>query len=456
MDSKQTTSFRDRPLNIEESGKRKWVYAKQPKGKWYTRRTIFAWFCILFLIFAPIIKINGNPFMLLDVAHRRFFLFGQLIWAQDTYLLALIMLIAVVFIVLFTVVYGRLWCGWACPQTLFMEMIFRRIEYLFDGNYRKGVKKEPNSPKVILRRIAKHITFYFTALIITHVFINWFVGLDRLIEIISSPISENLIGFLLVIGITTFYYWIYSHFREQVCTMICPYGRMQGVLLDSKSIAVTYDYKRGEPRGAKNEGDCIDCKQCISVCPTGIDIKNGSQLECVNCTACIDECNSVMHKIGKPKNLIRFDSVHGIETGKRSIINARTYGYSAVLLILLTVLAFTLMKRTPIDSTILRVSGTMYQEIEHNVFSNIYNVKIINKTPLDKDLSLQLIHPENGEIQFSSKDHILKKDGKYESVIIIKLNKSDLKGKSTDVKIGIFEKGELLETYETNFIGPIH
>lgn len=456
MDTKQNTSFRDRPINIEESGKRKWIYAKKPKGKWYTRRSIFGYSSLLFLILAPILKINGNPLMLFDIANRKFFIFGQLIWAQDTYLMALIMLISVIFIVFFTVVYGRLWCGWACPQTIFMELVFRKIEYLFDGNYRNGKIKETKSAKALIRIITKHITFYITAFLITNVFLNWFVGLDRLIEIITSPINENVMGFSIMIAITTFYYWIYSHFREQVCTMICPYGRMQGVLLDSKSITVIYDFIRGEPRGAKNEGDCIDCKQCISVCPTGIDIKNGSQLECVNCTACIDECNIVMRKIGKPENLIRFDSYEGVKKGKRSILNARTYGYSAVLVILLIILSVTLFNRTSIDSTILRVPGTIYQEVKPDVYTNIYNIKSINKTQTDIELDVRLLSPENGKIQLAGKNHTIKESSKFENVIIITLEKSELKGKITELEIGLFNGDELLETYETNFIGPVN
>jgi cytochrome c oxidase accessory protein FixG len=438
-----------------ESGNRKWIYAKQPKGKWYTRRTVFGWVCILFLVFAPLIKLKGNPLMLLDVANRKFFIFGQLIWAQDSYLLALIMLIVVVSIVLFTVVFGRLWCGWACPQTLFMEMVFRRIEYLFDGNYRQHKKKSTQSTKNIIRTLGKHAAFLLTSILISNVFLNWFVGPERLWQIVSAPIRENLMGFSFMMAISIFYYFIYSYFREQVCTMFCPYGRMQGVLLDSKSIAVIYDYKRGEPRGAKTHGDCIDCKQCISVCPTGIDIKDGSQLECINCTACIDECNSVMHKIGKPENLIRFDSVHGIETGQRIIFNARTYAYSAVLAILMLVLAITLFNRTAIDSTILRVPGTLYQEVGDGVYSNLYNVKIINKTQVDKNLDFRLLQPQTGEIQFVGENHTLKKDGKFEGVLIIKLKKENTSGKSTPIEIGIFENNELLETYETNFIGPV-
>lgn len=451
MKLSESKTFRDRPLGIEQSGKQKWVCAKQPKGKWYRRRTLFAIFAIAFLILAPIIKINGNPFMLFDIANRKIYLFSQLIWAQDTYVLALIMSIAVVGVVMFTVIYGRLFCGWACPQTIFLEHVFRRIEYLFDGNGRNGKKKKEPS---VIRSIAKHIVFFITSYIIAHIFLNWFMGIDRLIDLISSPIKENTLEFLVVLGLSVFYYWIYAHFREQVCTMICPYGRMQGVLLDSKSITVIYDYKRGEPRGAKSDGDCINCNQCISVCPTGIDIKNGSQLECVNCTACIDECNSVMKKIKKPEGLIRYDSVQGVESGKRNLWNGRSIAYSVVLFLLIAVLGIILSLRTTIDSTILRVPGTIFQEVDTNTVSNIYTIKIINKTNEDKNLSLKLIEPKEGIIEFAGSLHILHKDEKLENMLIIKLSKSQLEGRSTKVIIGIYVENELLETYETNFLGP--
>ena len=315
MEATTETTFRDRPINIDDSGKRKWIYAKQPQGKWYKRRTIFSWFVLSFLVLAPLIKLNGNHFMLIDIANRKFSLFGMVIWAQDTYMMAIVMVTVAVSVVLFTVVFGRLWCGWACPQTVFLEFVFRRIEYLFDGNYRKGVKKQEATTANLVRKIAKHVAFYITAILITNVMVMWFVGPEYLIKLVHDPISDHLSGFIAMMVVSTFYYWIYSSFREQVCTMICPYGRLQGVLLDSKSISVIYDYKRGEPRGAKNAGDCIACQACVSVCPTGIDIKNGSQLECTNCTACIDECNQVMDRIKKPRNLIRYDSVQGVETG---------------------------------------------------------------------------------------------------------------------------------------------
>ena len=454
MELETPGTFRDRPLNINERGQRNWIYARQPKGEWYTRRTVVAWLAIAFLVLAPFIKINGNPMMLFDIANRKFSIFGQLIWAQDSYLLALIMAVTVVFIVLFTVIYGRIWCGWVCPQTIFLEMVYRRIEYLFEGNYRSGKGKHETTSRNFFRKLAKHTVFILISILITNLFLNWFIGPERLWSLITEPTGEHLFGFLVMLGISLFYYWIYTFFREQVCTMICPYGRLQGVLLDSKSVAVIYDYKRGEPHGPKSTGDCIDCHQCISVCPTGIDIKNGSQLECINCTACIDECNLVMKKIHKPKNLIRFDSVYGIETGKHSVLNARTYAYSAVLLILIIVMAITIINRKPIETTMLRVSGSIYQQVDSVNYSNLYLLKIINKSQSDKALQLKLITPDSGIIQLATGQTLLKTQGTLESVLIVNLNRKVLTGKSTPIEVGIYEGDILLERYSTNFLGP--
>ncbi len=453
MHTYQPKTFRDRPINIDNTGKRKWIRAKQPKGKWYNRRTAFAWAMLLFLVVAPFIKINEKPFMLLNIVHRKFSIFGVIIWAQDSFLLAMIMIVTIVGIILITVAFGRVWCGWACPQTLFMEMIFRRIEYLFDGNYRK--KKNSNSSPIKI--VAKHFTFFITSVFFTHVFLNWFTGPERLFEIVSSPINQNLLGFIVMLAISFIYYWIYAFFREQVCTLICPYGRMQSVLVDSKTISVIYDYKRGEPRGGGNStGDCIDCKRCIAVCPTGIDIKNGNQLECINCTACIDECNIVMKKINKAPNLIRFDSAFGVETGKKTIGNARIYAYSVVLAILFIILGFTVVNRKTVETSLLRLPGTMYQEIDSLTYSNIYNLNIINKTSNDKQLSIKLLKPENGEIQLINDNAFLTEQNTFETVLIIRLKNKDLTGKSTNITIGIYENKTLLETYKTNFIGPIN
>ena len=448
-------SFRDRPINLDERGSRKWVYAKKPKGKWYTRRTIFSWFVLLFFIAVPFIRVNGNPFILLDVDGRRFIIFGAIFWAHDTLILALLMLSFVLFIVLFTVTFGRLWCGWACPQTIFLEMVFRKVEYLIEGDYRKRLKldKAPWTLEKIAKKLAKHSIFVLISLAMTNTFLMWFIGSEKWFVLVSEPIASNSSGFIIMLVVSAFFYWVYSWFREQICTMVCPYGRMQGVLLDSNSIVVSYDYKRGEPRGPKTSGDCIDCRQCLSVCPTGIDIRNGTQLECINCTACIDQCNSVMKATGKKPGLIRLDSDQGIQHGHQSIWNPRNRAYSVVLLILLSFFVYTLLSRPIIETTILRTPGLLYQENENSTISNVYNLKIVNKTHENLPLEIRLLSHE-GEIKMAGNLMEIEDQSMFEATFILYIQSDLLSSDKTEVEFGIYSNNELIETYKTSFVSP--
>jgi len=257
------------------------------------------------------------------------------------------------------------------------------------------------------------------------------------------------------------FFGVFAWFREQVCVMVCPYGRLQGVLLDQNSVVVHYDFVRGEPRAkgkraAENElGDCVDCHQCVAVCPTGIDIRNGTQLECVNCTACIDACNTIMTKVNKPKGLIRYASYNAIKEGGQRLLTPRMAGYSVVLSVLVFLLAVLLVTRTPVESTILRIPGVLYQELPDGGLRNLYNIKVVNKTFRFKPIELQLIQPDNGALTMVS-ELIVAEDDLQQSAFFVDLPRSTVTGTSVPLEIQVWSGGELLETVKTAFIGPVN
>ena len=361
----------------------------------------------------------------------------------------------IVFIVVFTVVFGRLWCGWACPQTIFMEMVFRKIEYWIEGDAgeQRKLKNAPMNAEKFFKKSSKHTIFYILAFIIGNTFLSYIIGVEKLFQIISEPVSQHVAGFIAMLSFSAVFYWVFAFFREQACTLVCPYGRLQGVLLDEKSIIVAYDFKRGEPRGVKNSGDCVDCSKCVDVCPTGIDIRNGTQLECVNCTACIDACNSIMDKVKKPRGLIRYDSHDGINKGVKLSLNARNISYSLVLVVLLIVLSVLLMTRSPIQTTILRTPGVLYQDAGDGNLTNLYNIKVINKTSEIKPIELRLKSPA-GAISMVGGELIVPEAALKEAVFFVKLKKESVKMVSTPIEIDVISGGEVLEEIETSFLGP--
>lgn len=464
QEKKNNEEFRDKLATVDKEGKRIWVYPKKPSGRYHAARAWVAVFLLVFLFTAPFIEIDGQPLLLFDVFDRKFVILGQVFWPQDFYLFGLATISLIVFIILFTVVFGRLFCGWVCPQTIFMEFVFRKIEYWIEGDYmaQKKLDKQPWNSEKILKKGSKHLIFLLIAILIMHTFMAYIIGVDEVWQIIQSPPSENIGGFSAMVFFTGAFYWVFSHFREQVCTTVCPYGRLQGVLLDRQSIVVAYDYERGEPRGKyrKNEdrvsspkGDCIDCKQCVLVCPTGIDIRNGTQLECINCTACMDACDSIMDKIERPRGLIRYASEQQIADKKPFQFTPRMKAYTGVLVVLIGLLSTLLLIRNDIDSTILRTPGMMYQTREDGTITNLYQVKVINKTTDELPLTFKLLNHE-GSVEMVGKGITVAANSSAQGALFVVMDPQDLEELSSEIEIGIFSGDRKLEEIETKFLGP--
>lgn len=455
-------SFRDHIATINEQGKRNWIYAQKPKGKLFRART-FASIIYLVLFFSlPFVRIDGEPIFLFNVLERKFNFFGVTFWPQDFFIFGIGMLAFIVFIVLFTVVFGRVFCGWACPQTIFMEMVFRKVEYWIEGDaaHQKALDRGPWNSEKVLKKTSKHFIFLLIAFIIANTFLAYVIGTDQLLLFMKDPLDKHTGGFVSLMIFTLVFYGVYSWFREQVCLIVCPYGRLQGVMTDKNSILVAYDYLRGEPRGKYKKvgrdelGDCIDCNQCVNVCPTGIDIRNGTQLECVSCTACIDACDFMMNKVGKPEGLIRYASENGIANKEKLRFTPRIKAYSVVLAGIIGLFVVLLTTRRDVDTTILRTPGMLYQNQGNDTISNLYNLKMINKTHYLMPITLK-IENGSGEIKMVGKNVSVNAESKAETEFFIFMPKLLIKDRKTEVSIGIYSGEKKLQTIKTSFLGPI-
>ena len=461
-------SFRDAiPTADQKTGERIWVYPRKPRGPFTNARTWVSWVLLAILFVGPFVRINGNPLLMMNIPERRFSVFGVIFWPQDFYIFALMLITGFVMIVLFTAVFGRVWCGWLCPQTVLMEMVFRKIEYFIEGDAhdQRSLNKAPWTGGKLLKKTIKHVVFYALSFLIGNWLLMYIIGSEAWLKLVTDDPRYHVTGLAAMIGFSLVFYGIFARFREQACTFICPYGRFQSVLLDDNSIVVAYDYKRGDPKQRYNKaqpyearkaaavGDCIDCHLCVEVCPTGIDIRNGTQMECVNCTACMDACDSVMTRLQFPKGLVRYASNNGIATGQKLKVTPRLVAYSIILCVLTGLLTFLLLTRTEVETNLLRAPGTLFQTQPNGDISNLYLVKLMNKTTREVPVELRLEKPA-GKLQVAGQDLVAPPRGLAESAVIISLPRASIPSSSIPIEVGIYREGRKIKTLKTNFLGP--
>lgn len=394
---------RDVVTTIREDGSRFFLHPADARGFWTRARRWAAWFLVAIYLALPWIPVGGHPAVFLDIADRRFHLFGFTLAFQDAWLLFFVITGLGFSLFLITSLLGRVWCGWACPQTVFLEHVYRRVERWLEGDSvaRRRLDASPWTGGKIARRAAKQIVFVLLSAVITHLFLAYFVSLPELWSMMSQAPGAHWGAFVFMAVATGILYFNFAWFREQLCIVICPYGRMQSVLLDDHSMVIGYDTRRGEPRGkagAPDVGACIDCTRCVQVCPTGIDIRQGLQIECIACAACVDACDEVMDKVKRPRGLIRYDSTAGFSGARTRWLRPRIWIYLVLLSAGATAATLSLSSVRPASLLVTRLQGAPYF-IDASSVRNQFLVRLVNKrdTPVSFTVTAEIVSPRTAD-----------------------------------------------------------
>ncbi|MBX3463546.1 MAG: cytochrome c oxidase accessory protein CcoG [Planctomycetes bacterium] len=391
----------DSLFSINPDGSRNAIHPADVRGRFQRWKNLLWTVLIAVYLVLPWLRIGGHPAFLIDIQSRHFYLFGQTFNAQDFWYAFFLVTGLGFALFVIAALFGRMWCGYACPQTVFLEGVFRRIERWIEGPpaARARLDKAPMNGAKLARRGAKMVVFFLIAAVISHSFLGYFMPSEVLLEAVTSSPSHHPTAFVFSVVATLLLFVDFTWFREQLCIVVCPYGRLQGALYDPDTILVGYDQRRGEPRGPAGQagaGDCVDCYRCVAVCPTGIDIRNGTQLECVGCANCIDACDDVMAKLGRPRGLVRYDSQRGFDTGRRRFLRGRVALYAALLLVGMSVFGLALTRRRPFEASLVRAPGRAYQ-LEGDRVHNVFDLQLINKRPGRRTFTLAVLGPEGAE-----------------------------------------------------------
>jgi cytochrome c oxidase accessory protein FixG len=449
----------DALTTLDARGNRLWVYPAAIRGVFMRWRKVLGYFVIVVYFAMPWIPIGGMQSILLEIPERRFILFGHIFWPQDVFYLVFLLLGMALALFFFTAVAGRVWCGWLCPQTVFMEEIFRKIEVWTEGDHheQRRLDAKPWSLRKARIKLVKHALFLLFSALVSNTFIAYFVGTERLLRWMTASPLEHWTAFVFMASILAVFYFDFAWFREQFCVVLCPYARFQSVLTDAHTVQVGYDTVRGEPRGhlRSTRGDCIDCHKCVAVCPTGIDIRDGYQLECIGCARCIDACDSIMERIDRPRGLIRYDSLARLSGERVQILRPRVLVYSALLLGVVVALFVGLGMRPHLDLTVVRPPGEPYMLLPGGLVSNHFSLRLHNRDQVAKRFQIDVSGPVGAQVIVPVNPLGLGADEEQRTEAFVNIPAAQVRSGKAPLRIQVYERGTLVAERTMIFLAPV-